>query len=83
VVTVSVVTPGIIRFDTNLTSLNGHLPLRVTVTPGLSYEIDVSSTLTNWLFFTNFVATNTVMSFTAPITGADYRFFRAWLWPNP
>ncbi|MCX6905597.1 MAG: Ig-like domain-containing protein [Verrucomicrobia bacterium] len=82
-VTVSVVTPGTIQFANNLALVSGRLPLRVTVTPGLSYEIDYSSTLTNWLHFTNFVATNAVMNFSAPATATNHRFFRARLLPNP
>jgi hypothetical protein len=83
VVTVSVVTPGPIHFDNNLALLNGDLPLRVTVTPGLSYAMDYTTTFTNWLPFTNFVATNSVMSFSSPTTAGDHRFFRARLLPNP
>ena len=83
VVTVSVVTPGPIRFDNNLALLNGQLLLRVTLTHGLSYEIDYTSTFSDWLFFTNFVATNSVMSFSAPITGSEQRFFRARRLSNP
>ena len=83
VVTVSVVTPGPILFDSNLALVGGNLPLRVTVTPGLSYAIDYTTTLTNWLPFANFVATNSVMSFASPTTGDSHRFFRARLLPNP
>jgi len=83
VVTVSVVTPGPILFDTNLALVGGELPLRVTVTPGLSYEIDYTSTFTDWLLFTNFMATNSVMNFSAPVTGSERRFFRARQLPNP
>jgi plastocyanin len=83
VVTVFVVTPDPIHFDTNLALVNGNLPLQVTVTPGLSYAIDYTTTLTNWLPFTNFVATNSVMSFASPTTVDDRRFFRARLLPNP
>ena len=82
-VTVSVMTPGTIQFANNLALVSGQLPLRVTVTPGLSYAIDYSSTFTNWLIFTNFVATNAVMNFSAPLTGTNHRFFRARLLPNP
>jgi plastocyanin len=83
VVTVFVVTPGTIVFDNNLTLVGGNLPLRVTVTPGLSYAIDYTTTFTNWVPFTNFVATNSVMSFASPTTENDRRFFRARLLPNP
>jgi hypothetical protein len=83
VVAVSVVTPGPISFDTNLALVNGQLPLRVNVTPGLRYEIDSSSTFTNWLFFTNFVATNSIMNVAVPTAGTSHLFFRALLLPNP
>lgn len=83
VVTVSVVVPDPIHFDTNLVPADGRLPLRLTVTPGLRYEIGWTSTWTNWNTFAQFLATNAVMEFSAPITEGDPQFFRAWLLPNP
>jgi plastocyanin len=83
VVSVSVVTPGPVAFDTNSLNADASFPLRLAVTTGLSYEITYSTTLTNWLFFTNFTATNAVMSFSSPKIGLDERFFRARLLPNP
>jgi len=82
VVSVTVVTPGVARFDPNLSNVGGALTLRLSVTPGLSYAIDSTSTFTTWTPWTNFVATNAIMSFLAPIT-PDPRFFRGRLWPNP
>ena len=82
-VSVSVVTPGILRFaNANLTPVNGQFPLSLSVTPGLRYEIDWTSTFTNWFVFTNFLATTTTTNFSAPATGGG-RFFKAWLLPNP
>lgn len=83
VVSVSVVAPGPIWFDTNNLNIGGTYPLRLMVTTGLSYAIDYSLTLTNWLLFTNFTATNTLMTFSHPKTDLDHRFFRARLLPNP
>ncbi len=83
VVNVSVVTPGVIRFaDTALTPVNGQFPLSLSVTPGLKYEIDWSRTFTNWFALTDFVAASATMNFTTPATGG-YRFFKAFLLPNP
>jgi plastocyanin len=83
-VSVSVVTPGAVKFDdTSLTPVNGQFPLRLlSVTPGLRYEIDWSGTFTNWVLFTNFLASSTTTNFTTPATGGN-RFFKAWLLPNP
>jgi hypothetical protein len=83
VVTVSVVTPGTIRFGTNLALVSGQLPLRLTVTPGLRYQIESTGTFTNWFFFTNFLATNSIMNFSSPTGGTNRLFFRALLLPNP
>jgi hypothetical protein len=83
VVAVSVITPGPISFDTQLGLVNGDLPLKVNVTPRLSYGIDYSLDLNSWLLFTNFVATNSVMNFASPTTPDNHRFFRARLLPNP
>jgi len=82
-VTVSVVTPGTIRFNTNFALVNGQLPLRVTVTPGLRYAIDHTAAFVSWLVFTNFVATNSVMEFAVPTADGGRRFLRARLLPNP
>lgn len=83
VVSVSVVEPGTSRFATNLAVVNGRLPLRVSVTPGLNYALETSLTLTNWSPFTNFLATNALMSFSAPVTVSNRGFFRARRLPNP
>ena len=83
VVSVSVVTPGVSHFDTNLAPVGGLLRLRLNVTPGLSYAIDYTSTFTGWTPWTNFLATNAVMAFSAPTTATNRRFFRSRLLPNP
>ena len=83
VVSVSVVTPALARFSTNLSLVSGGLPLRLSVTPGLSYAIEYSVTLTNWTPWTNFLATNSIMVFSAPTTTTNRRFFRSRLLPNP
>jgi hypothetical protein len=83
-VSVSVVTPGAIKFDdASLTPVNGQFPLHLlSLTPGLRYEIDWTGTFTNWFVFTNFLATGATTNFTSPATGGA-RFFKAWLLPNP
>ncbi len=83
-VNVTVVTPGAFKFDdSSLTPVNGQFPLSLlSLNPGLRYEIDWSSTLTNWVFFTNFQASTAATNFTVPATGAG-RFFKALLLPNP
>ncbi len=83
VITVSVVNPAPTIFDTNLALTNGQLPLHINVTSGLRYQIQYTSTLTNWLSFTNFVATNSIMNFASPTTATNRLFFRALLLPNP
>jgi hypothetical protein len=83
VVAVLVVTPSSAAFDANLSFIGDQLPLHVHVTPGLTYNIEYTSTLTNWLLFTNFVATNSMMNFSLPVTGTNQLFFRALLLPNP
>ncbi len=83
VVTVNVVTPAPISFGTNFALAGAEFPLSIHVTPGLSYEVQYTSSLTNWLTFTNFLATNSVMVFSSPTTGSERRFFRARLLPNP
>ncbi len=82
-VNVTVVTPGPIRFDTNLVVTAGSLPLRVSVTPGLSYAIESSTDLTTWQPYATFVATNSTMSLGTSTTGDNGRLFRARLLPNP
>jgi plastocyanin len=83
VVTVSVVAPGAISFQTNFSSATASLPLRLQVTPGLRYAIESTRDFLTWLPWTNFLATNTVMSFSSQVDAADTRFFRARLEPNP
>jgi hypothetical protein len=46
--------------------------------PGLSYEIDASTNLVNWLPLTNFISTNTPFYFNDPTaTNYNQRFYRA------
>lgn len=83
VVTVSVVTPGPILFRSDLAPVSGQLPLSLSVTPGLSYEVSSTIDLTIWSVLTNFVATQPVMNFSVPTSGLAQGFFRARLLPNP
>jgi len=80
---VSVLNVGAIQFENPSATVNGNLPLRLTLTTGLRYAIDSTSDLTAWDLFANFLATNSVMDFTSPIAPGERRFFRARLLPNP
>jgi hypothetical protein len=82
-VSVSVVAPGPIGFVPGAVWAGGNLTFQITVTPGLGYAIDQTPGFNGWLLWTNFIATEPVMTFTAPTTDSDRRFFRARLLPNP
>jgi chitinase len=82
-VNVSVVTPAPIRFQPSVPDGTGGFPLTLEVTPGLRYEILSSTDLPNWVGFTNFTATQPIMSFSVPTVSPDRRLFRARLLPNP
>ena len=65
-VSVSVVTPGPVSFDSDLKIVNGNFPLRLTLTPGLRYAIESAGDLSGWATLTNFVATSSLMEFLFP-----------------
>lgn len=73
VVSVSVVD---LRFRTNLASAGNDLPLTLEVTPGASYQVEASSTLSNWAVVTNFTAATNTFTFSSPTTGLLRRLFR-------
>lgn len=83
VVTVTVVSPGPIRFDNPPALKAGNLSLRLSLTPNLSYAIDYTTNFASWQLFASFVATNSTMQFSAPTANPSGRFFRARLLPNP
>ena len=54
---------------------NGAFRFTVTGTPGLIYEIDASSNLSNWALVTNVIPASTQFQFTDPAAIASARKF--------
>ncbi|HWW02995.1 MAG TPA: hypothetical protein VNZ64_25060 [Candidatus Acidoferrum sp.] len=56
---------------------NGAFSFNVTGTPGLTYEIDASSNLVNWVAVTNLIPSGSQFQFTDPnAIGSARKFFR-------
>jgi len=57
---------------------NGAFAFSVAGTPGLTYEIDMSSNLLNWLAVTSLISTNSLFQFNdQTATNSPVRFYRA------
>ena len=83
VVAVTVVDSGSVRFDSDVALSQGTFLFSVHATPGLSYAMEHASSMADWQPWTNFVATNSVMTFGVPVGSEPRRFFRTRLLPNP
>lgn len=82
-VNVSIVNPAPIVFDTNLVISQGALTLRFPVTPGLKYDVEYTTNLSNWLTLTNLAPASSPVSLSVPTSAGDRRLFRTRLLPNP
>ena len=56
---------------------NGRFSFNVTGAPGLTYQIDTSSNLLNWLSLTSVIPTNSPFFITDPTATNSYQFYRA------
>jgi len=82
-VNVSSVTPGPIQFNTALIFANGQLPLTLSVTPGLRYEIEGGNGIAPWSNLVTFTAAGTSFTYSNPVpAGEPLRLHRARLLPN-
>lgn len=81
-VNISVVTPVNTSLSTAGATVNNQFTFSYSSTPGLRYDVEVSSNLFNWTpVFTN-VATGNPSFFTNPISG-DGNYYRVGRLPNP
>lgn len=83
VVNISVVTPVATSLTAAPASVtNGQFSFSYSATPGLRYEVDISSNLFSWTPVATNVATGNLVLFTNNISGAG-NFFRVGRVPNP
>jgi hypothetical protein len=61
----------------SVTSHPGSFALSVSsVTPGKTYEVEMSTNLITWTFVTNITATSNSITYIAPMTGQSAVFYR-------
>jgi len=82
VVNISVVSPVVTSLAAATTTPNNQFTFSYSSTPGLRYEIDVSSNLLTWTAVATNVATGNPSFFTNPISG-DGNYYRVGRLPNP
>lgn len=82
VVNISVVTPVVTSLAAPTATADNHFTFSYSSTPGLRYEVDVSSNLLTWTSLATNVATGNPSFFTNPISG-DGNYYRVSRLPNP
>lgn len=81
-VNINVVTPVETALSTPTATEDNQFVFSFSSTPGLRYEVDISSNLFNWTPVTTSVANGSTSFFTNPISG-DGNYFRVGRLPNP
>ena len=81
-VNISVVTPVNTSLSAARATVNNQFVFSYSSTPGLRYEVDISSNLFNWTPVSTNVATGNPSFFTNPISG-DGNYYRVGRLPNP
>jgi hypothetical protein len=81
-VNISVVTPVTTSVSTPVSTPDNQFAFGYSSTPGLRYEIDISSNLFDWTPLATNVATGNPSFFTNPISG-DGNYYRVGRLPNP
>jgi len=81
-VNISVVVPVDTSLSGTTATVNNQFVFSYSSTPGLRYEVDISSNLFNWTPVTTNVATGNPSFFTNPISG-EGNYYRVGRLPNP
>jgi len=81
-VNISVVTPVETSLSAEPATVDNQFVFSYSSTPGLRYEVDISSNLFNWNPVSTNVATDNTSFFTNPISG-DGNYYRVGRLPNP
>jgi len=81
-VNISVVAPVTTSLSAASATPDNQFVFSFSTTPGLLYEVDISSNLFNWTPLSTNVATGSSSSFTNPISG-DGNYYRVGRLPNP
>jgi hypothetical protein len=81
-VSISVVIPANTSLSAATATANNQFVFSYSSTPGLRYEVDISSNLFNWTPVSTNVATGNPSFFTNPISG-DGNYYRVGRLPNP
>jgi hypothetical protein len=81
-VTISVVAPVTTSLSAATATVNNQFVFSYSSTPGLRYEVDISSNLLNWIPVSTNVATGNPSFFTNPISGGG-NYYRVGRLPNP
>lgn len=81
-INISVVTPVVTSLSTPTATVDNQFVFSFSSTPGLRYEVDISSNLFNWTPVITRVANDTTSFFTNLISG-DGNYYRVGRLPNP